>query len=710
MDGVGPFDRIAGRPAERVEGPVALGRFVFVPGGHAYSLNGRLVRAGDALAVDGEWRLRDEASGAEVAGDHGPRPLPSDLTVDWTRSTGREVEALGARAAALTELEQLSPILDDERARAVLARQPLEDATADHHRYLHAVCFRPASRLRAIDRMLPVSAARRITPRTVARLAAHSEDWALRRPGGVQPEQVLVPQREIDVDFYENRVSVRLVDHLVRYLDARIAAVDGIGDWFLGVEHYAEQMRNRSWRVSQRLGRMLRDLAQTERWATLVDRRRRELERLRGLVHGLSGSPLWGAVNRRAALDTTLRATNLFVNEDRYRHVETLWRAWVAAELDARSAADRHQRLQEWYQGFTACAALLLIRAFEEVGLEPEPGEAAPAPGRSTIHRVGGTTLTLTWLPEGIFVLERDGAAVQRVVPLPHALTASRESETVDAALRGLGPAGETPTVLLYPGARVEREALSTAVRLRAFEGPGSPAPGRPAGAPFATPVSPLEIDSVGRVARVVRWAVWSGRLVEYPVQVATEGVPASELAAGLPFLQAGARSVELTKVPSDAELDVLRQRVFAHQHDTARFMRRGDNTEQIARLWDRVERGVKRMRELTCCPRCGRSAPAPERALQPRENATYTCACEHCEAEWETRRCQTCGAAYPVLRVTTGGTGQVEAHGDRLDELFAGDLLTAPCWVRPRVYPCPACGTCAGAASEDAARCRRCR
>jgi hypothetical protein len=360
--------------------------------------------------------------------------------------------------------------------------------------------------------MVPVSNARRITPRTVVRLAAHSEDWAQRTPGGVRPERLLAPLREIDHDLYENRVAARLVESLGRYVDARIAAVNDIGDWVLRVEHYVGQVQagHRPWQISERLLRWLTRLMRADQWAQRVSHRLTELEALRGQLRNLRASPLWRGVNRRTALDTALRTTNLFVNDDRYRHVEALWRPWVAAEVQAQSAEDRWRRVQEWCRGFIGYAVVLLIRAFDEIGLQPTPEQPAPAPGRAITFRAGPAVVTLTWTPADVIVVEHDGTTTLRVVPLPHALTASGDDATVSAELDGLPVVpDDVPLLVLYPDSRAERDELSPGVRLRAFEGPGSPAPGRRPGAPYAVPVSALEIDSVGRVARAVRWAVW---------------------------------------------------------------------------------------------------------------------------------------------------------------------------------------------------------
>jgi hypothetical protein len=137
--------------------------------------------------------------------------------------------------------------------------------------------------------------------------------------------------------------------------------------------------------------------------------------------------------------------------------------------------------------------------------------------------------------------------------------------------------------------------------------------------------------------------------------------------------------------------------------------MRRGDNKEQIERLWERITDSVARTSILTWCPKCGRHVSSPERALQPRDSGTYMCTCDHCESVWETRRCRMCGGRYAVLLLSVDGDAELEAYGDCLDELFAGDMLTTPCWIRARVYVCPTCSNCPEAESKDALGCSRC-
>ncbi|MBA2305832.1 MAG: hypothetical protein H0W08_24810 [Acidobacteria bacterium] len=70
-----------------------------------------------------------------------------------------------------------------------------------------------------------VSRARRFPVQAANYLAAHTEDWERPTLRAVVPKRILAVVREDQFDIYENRVAVRLVDHLVTYLGRRIFEV-----------------------------------------------------------------------------------------------------------------------------------------------------------------------------------------------------------------------------------------------------------------------------------------------------------------------------------------------------------------------------------------------------------------------------------------------------------------------------------------------------
>ncbi|ASW55775.1 hypothetical protein [Plantactinospora sp. KBS50] len=677
------YDRLTGRvvPAYPPPSAATLGRYA------------RHTAAPDVFSVDFDIGSPSRRRAA----------LPDAVTVAAVLAIGERVAGLVRRGAPLGALVEVSPMVDGGYAQRMLSRQSLEAAIDEHLPYLRAVCFRPAARLRSVDRQVPVARARTVTTRSIVRLAAHSEDWAARRPDGVRPDRVLSPERETDLDLYENRVVARLVAELSRYLSLRMAQIRSLGSMFSDIQRYIDDISGRPWQTSLRLWELVAALVDQADWKTQAQLRLAELEQLSSAVSALRGSPLWRGVNRQAALGTTLRSTNLFGGEERYRHVAELWRRLVATRADSESADEAARHTRRWCEGFVRYAWVLAVRAFDELGATPVEPAAATGPMR---YQLRATAMSLRVDRGGVFLIERDGAPVLRVVALPHALTASRTGDAVAAEMKRLTTVvPNVPTVVLYPGSREERQELPVQVRLRVYESPATPAPDHSGAMLWPIPVSPLEVDSVVRLARAVRWLVEQPRFAGYPYAVPCGATTAGDVVSDIPWLAAAADGIAVTRVPGPHELVSARMHLMAIQRGTARFRRLGSNESELENLWDGIEQAVERTVELTRCPRCNARPEQPERALRPRAENCFHVSCTSCGAAWESRRCRTCTRSYPVL--DTAGESPKTPDGDCIDQWYGTDLLVARCMTRSRVFICPWCATCANVRSDK--NCPRC-
>ncbi|GAA0506646.1 hypothetical protein Ade02nite_95800 [Paractinoplanes deccanensis] len=630
--------------------------------------------------------------------------VPDIVTREAVVAIGERVADLAARGAPLSELIDVSPLVDDQAAWGTLRQQPLEAAIEEHLPYLRAVCFRPAARLRSTNRLVPVARMRTVTPPSIVRLAAHSEDWAALRPDGVRPDRMLSPEREVEVDLYENRLAARLVDESSRYLAGRAAQIRGIESMFSGIEHYIDDIAGRHWKSGLRLWSLVGELFDREDWQELARLRLAEVELLRTAVMALRSSPVWAGVNRRAALGSALRSTNLLASEDRYRHVAELWRELVTSRGADQSANALMKQAERWVAGFDGFCWVLVVRAFDELGA------VAVTPvrvGEPVTYSIGGTTMTLRpSTGSGVLLLEQDSAPVMRIVALPHALSASGNADTVSTQLDALiAAAPELPTLVLYPGTQEERQKLPEAVRLRTYESPGTPAPQHRDLMLWPMPVSPLEIDSVIRLARTVRWLVEQPRLTSYPHTVPCGAALAAELAAKWDWLVRVPAGVAVIRIPAPHERAAAETFVWANRHETARFRGRGSNVAEMETLWQGIERAVADTLDLTRCPRCGSSPARPERALEPRGGSGFRATCGDCDAAWESRSCASCRRTYPVL--VTAGPMIEFPDGDRIDRRYGIDLLAAPCATRDRIFICPWCTSCGNeTASPNCVRC----
>jgi hypothetical protein len=217
--------------------------------------------------------------------------------------------------------------------------------------------------------------------------------------------------------------------------------------------------------------------------------------------------------------------------------------------------------------------------------------------------------------------------------------------------------------------------------------------------------VSPMEIDSVIRLARTVRWIVEQPRLTSYPHTVPCSAALAAELAAKWDWLVRGPAGVAVIRIPAAHERAAAEAFVLANRHETARFRGLGSNVAEMQTLWQGIERAVADTLDLTRCPRCGSSSARPERALEPRGGSGFRATCVDCDAAWESRHCGSCRRTYPVL--ATAGPMIEFPDGDRIDRRYGIDLLVAPCATRDRIFICPWCASCSNElAAPNCVRC----
>lgn len=608
--------------------------------------------------------------------------------------TASVVGGIGGRLLGLAEVGTAAadwlaetPLMSGRDLDGRLRRLPLETAIEEHADHLHAVCHRPVSRLRVVREIVPVSRARRVVPETISRLAAHSEDWAGLTPGGIRPNRLVSPGRMLDLDFYENRVVAQTVDRVWHHLDRRIAELDGVTRLLDDVDRYLVDASTRPWRTRQYMYLLVAELISGRHWRDEAAAVRAGLVGMRDGLATLRAPGILPGVRRRAEAETGLRPTNLFANDKRYRHVADLWQAWVDAMTETIGGVpgngDRTAR-------FAAYSGLVLLHAADQAGWSV--GTEPLTPGGGDVTLVQRTrTLRLRWETDGTFLLLSKDRPFTRVVPLLLTLSGDDGPDALD----GTVTEGDVPTLVVYPGTREEREKLPRAVRLRVFHGFDT------AARLAFVPVSPLEIDSMSRVARGLRHALARAAVRRYArPSTAMPTRVAGALAEGVGWLTAGPTGLVASRPPTPAERAAAHAAApAAASRDAARS---GADERLVTTLREEIAQLADEVAEVARCPLCG-ADPASPYDFQPRDDDTFHARCRACDSSWETRRCA-CGDRFPVLRVDGGAPRP--ADGDGLDRLYAGDLLATPCWVRATGYVCSSCGTCAQSRSIGCDRC----
>jgi hypothetical protein len=673
------LDRLSGQWVDKPPSdPLQLGRWRLDPEGERLFQNGSETACGDALVPNacGEWRLIRADAQTELRGAFAADALPAKEDIAAFKSLRDLLLGQAGETRAWLDWCDRSPLAPG--LGETIREHPLEQAITAEFGHLALVCQRPQTHIRLEPQRLRVTRARRFDRKVYVRLAAHTEDWARRKISGVEPSHVLAQVREEQWDLYENRVAVRLVDGLARWLNGRLSEVRRIQE---GVFEQLERQRidaGANWRRGKRLYEIWGEATEATAQQALAERTRKRLEDLLHRVLGLMDSPLYRALPRRVEVASALRTTNLLANHDHYRGVARLWDAWSRlAAPRALSLHEVYRRNQDLIRGFDAWCMLLAVRALKQLGCEPESDEAlelAVAPGREIPLARG---YRLTWAEDGIRVLDGDRPRI-RLVPLVHALEHTRPGD-LDALRADLAAAvaeWEEWTVVLHP-------AMPESAIGDTLAGVLDPPFPWVRGAIDWLRVSPLALDSVERVARLLRWAMLAPRMLAYPPQL---GEIPSGLAQRLPARIAKSSSGYILREPlADHEitalnLDVALERAIAEcnhlkeERDEAdRLARelkdkpreRADHNirkRQLLEPISQAESTVKHMQcfkkdlnagseslaDLAICPVCG----ATERPLKARGGDRFLATCIDCDTRWELLPAES-GERIPVLAIS---------------------------------------------------------
>lgn len=724
------IDRVTGDACEAVPGTAILGRYLVEPeGGLPLFLNSIPIREPAYFVPDlrGQWQLL--AAGGERQQGAIPRSqLLDDLDIKSIVEVGSSVRRVIREGGTWLDLLSVSPLVPGLSERADL--QDFELLLADQLGHLTEVCQRPRTHLRVDVERTAVSRARRLATQAPAYLASHTEDWDRPTLRAVIPKRVLALVREEQFDIYENRVAVRLVDHLDTYLSRRVTEVAKLVRLFSEAEDYSSAASSGShWRqkrVYQLWGASL-DAGEERRKA---ERTLEKLKFLRYSVAGLMDSTLYKEVPRRAFVSTTLKMTNILANDVHYRRVSELWLAWARLGLEQTPRPEEYfQVMQDLCRGFDSFAILLLIRALEQLQLEPEDLGQSLERGRVRLVGQGGRA-ELSWSEsDGSLRLDVPGAKPVRFVPIAASIGRLAEeglrSVIADADLAASH--GEQ-VVLLHPSLSIEHSsddalwqlrtrlhALSHEVACHGHERAG-----------FLS-VSPWDLSSVERVARELRWVITGSRFLAYPPELGGsplpgvyDGAPWLEVSGGTAFIRRAPQPQEELNWPQrlaaeQARLDTLRAEHEAVSEQLRLAVRdRGasgqfnakkkelnalitKSEESIRNLQvfaEKLEQGIGMVSALLTCPTCAVTCDS-RRDFTFGQGRRFSCQCPSCSTSWGTEICPTCKAWMPTLLPSVRNLEELGSQSGWVDRYLGADVLAVP-WFDAngdRGFACHVCG-----------------
>jgi hypothetical protein len=734
-------DRLTDTAHERPPEKPLLGRWQCDPGPQGGTLNTFSPAPATFLVPDGDHRWSWVAGGEPepAAGAFDRLDVPDEVTRAAVADLGGLLGHLEGGGRTWLGWLEVPPVCTGFSERIQV--QPLERHILEHLPHLQEVCRRPRMHLEVTVEKVRVEKARRVPPRAVEYLTAHTEDWEELKVRSVRPRKILSVLAEDKLDIYENRVVARLIDHLLTHVHRRIDVVERLKRHYEEVASFNDPASEATHWIRSRIYTLWGEFTEAEQGRRRAEQTLAVLEALRRELSGLLDSPLYRAVPRRAHIPASLRTTNILVNDQHYRHVARLWRLWARNQL-ARAATPRQvfDEYQHLCGSFDAFAMLLASRALGDLGFLPGEDRAPTRGGPPLELEADWGVVQVSWRNDGTIRL--DGAGHDQpliIVPLVAALS-SGGADRVRERLRELSPPVATPRadarrgepkrgaarqaghgdclrVVFYPGTAAERERLPADLgrTLNTLGNDRLPAEREGAG---VLPVSPLSIESLERVARVIRWWLFDSLLCSYPPgTVACPGGvrQCGELPGDWVRWDEGGTGLRVVRPPRPPERERWREWLTrVRQH----FQRQGARATVPQSRLDAVESGIEnavgQLQPLARCPlgfcRAGTSVEqfAPRKDRE-QELTLFAASCEH--AEWELRQCELCGGRYPVLLPKGFTQREVERLPGWVDRLLGRDVLAIPCWAvhGQGSFICPRCGGCKNTGRAEAGACLRC-
>lgn len=672
----------------------------------------------------GRWHL---LRGAErVEGTFARAQMLDPLDVASIRTVGRSLGQLIEQGGTWLDVLDVSPLVPGMSNRAEF--QPFEQLLKENVGHLAEVCRKPRTHLRVEVERMAVSRARRFPAQAANYLAAHTEDWERPTLRSVVPKRILATVREDQFDIYENRVAVRLVDHLVVYLRRRVHEVTRLLRVFeeAAGNHGAAAAGShwRQGRIYKLWGETL-DASEAKRKA---ERTLAQLKLLLFTISGMKDSVLYREVPRRATVGTTLTMTNILSDDAHYQRVAELWLEWarLGQERAVRPRA-YFEEMQDLCRSFDSFALLLTLRALDQLGFEPTNLERSLS-GREAEVRHGSRVVRLSWATaDGAISLHGEGVEPLRIVPLCSSLAALDEEQLrgvlADADAHAVNGA---TTVILYPSpsdaAAFEHLAPELAGRLRSLAHEVSKPGQRAVG---LLPVSPWDIGSVERMARQLRWVTTAPTFLSYPPMIARPDLP--ELSRGHTWLEVAGNQLRIVRAPLENDavpakplvddaaaqlkrLEEERESVSLKLREAVRDRgatgvvnaRKKELNAEITDAEKRLEalrrferelsRAVEVVDDLLGCPTCNTRADARRDFKSMGQH--FSCTCSDCSTTWGTIACGRCSKSIPVLRLH--GTDRTTLAGEPgwVDRMLGADVLAVPCVVGTEIgFVCPSCG-----------------
>jgi hypothetical protein len=690
------------------------------------------------LVPDATKRLTLQDSKATLTSKFPAWQIPVDSAADSLGFFAKQHQQVLSKQNTWQDWANLSPLVPE--IASAIQIQPLERSIKEAIPHLEEICHRPRSYLKMETEKLPVARVQRIAPHAIAYLTSHTEDWECKTFRGIRPKNVLSLVREELLDIYENRVAVRLIDHLLVYLRQRIRDVEKLKNELEQVLNFSEVSQSIHWRNRERIchlwGENFDAAPQLKEAAVTLD----FLKQIKQKLLSLTDTDLYKAIPRSAAVEGTLRNTNILIGDRHYRGIAKLWREWSKWNSKKSKTA---QQLFDFYQqtinGFDAFCCLLCSKVLMKTERDRGFGYSSDSvlPERGQLYSLKQDSakesefLNFQWLEDGSIQLESEKLGILKFIPLVSQLAESPDEQTSEQILKLLkslvdqSDAPQQQTIILYFGTAQDLSQISPKFQ-RFFNTIGNDLLSSNLNSSSKSdrklallPVSPFDILSTERVARAVQWWIYSQKCSTYPIKKVLESRLPDEL---LRQLQ---QSETMRQSPQKNQLLVIRpffsddRKVFtSNLHSMIKKEEAKGNSSRgevvkLRQLENLPESVDQEFELLLTCPTCQTkySATGFDISFEYIGNDCFTAHCQKCDTDWGLQRCGQCQTNYPYIKLGGANPEIRDRSVGWCDRVFGRDVLAVPYFDDHNLqfYICSNCGSCGNSSQSSSYSCQRC-
>ena len=691
------------------------------------------------LVPDVTKRLTLQDSKATLTSKFPAWQIPVDSAADSLRFFAKQHQQMLSKQNTWQDWANLSPLVPE--IDSAIQIQPLEKIIKDAIPHLEEICHRPRSYLKMETEKLPVARVQRIAPHAIAYLTSHTEDWECKTFRGIRPKNVLSLVREELLDIYENRVAVRLIDHVLIYLRQRIRDVERLKNELEQVLNFSkEASQSIHYRNRTRICRLWGENFDAAPQLNVAKETLNFLQQIKQKLLTLTDTDLYKAIPRGAEVEGTLRNTNILIGDRHYREIAKLWREWSKwRSKRSKTVLQLFDFYQQTINGFDAFCCLLcskvLIKTERDRGFGYLSDSALPERGQSYSLQQDSAkeseSLNFQWLEDGSIQLESEKLGILKFIPLVAQLAESPDEQTSEQILKLLesviDQANSQPyrTIILYFGTAQDVSKISPKLR-RYFNTIGNDLlnsdlnPNSKSDRKLALlPVSPFDILSTERFARAVQWWIYSQKYSAYPIKNVLEFRLSDELLRQLQ--QSGA----MRQSPQNNQLLVMRplspddRRVFnSNLHSMIKKEEAKGNSSRgevikLRQLENLPESIAQEFESFLTCPTCQAkySATGFDISFENIGNDCFTAHCQQCETDWGLQRCGQCQTNYPYIKLSGANPEISDRSVGWCDRVFGRDVLAMPCFDDRNLqfYICSNCGSCGNSSQSSSYSCQRC-